>query len=252
MNDQDNPADTLLTIRDLGVHRGGRWILRHVSFSLKRGEIVTLIGPNGGGKTTAAKAILGILEYDEGRVARARKIKIGYVPQKPHIDRMIPLSVRRLMTLTETYPKKQIAKALAQVGIESRIDAQIDDLSGGEFQRALLARALLQSPDLLVLDEPLEGVDFAATSELYQHIRAIRDENGCAVLLISHDLHIVMRETDKVLCINGHVCCSGSPQAIASDPEYHKLFGKKASKELALYAHAHDHSHAPSGKILEE
>lgn len=244
------PDPPLVSAQRMGVKRGGNWLIRNVDLMVRPGEIVTLIGPNGSGKTTTAKAVLGVMSLDEGRVDVARHIRIGYVPQRITIDATLPLSVGRLLTLTARFTGGEVVQALDQVGIAHLQDAPVQTLSGGEFQRALLARALIRRPDLLVLDEPVQGVDFGGEIALYGLIRDIRDRLGCGVLLISHDLHIVMAETDTVVCLNGHVCCSGTPKSVAADPAYRQLFGPHAAEALAIYRHDHDHTHGPDGTVV--
>ncbi len=245
------PRDTLVNLKRVGVFRAGRWLVRNVEFELARGEIVTLIGPNGSGKSTTAKAAIGVIAPEEGSVARLPGLKVGYVPQKLSIDWTLPLTVSRLMSLTGPQDKKAVEAALEAVGIPHLAGAQVQALSGGEFQRALLARAMLRKPDLLVLDEPVQGVDFAGEVSLYELIGRIRDETGCGILLISHDLHVVMAATDTVICLNGHVCCRGTPQTVAASDEYRQLFGSRAAAEtLAVYRHHHDHTHLPDGRVL--
>ncbi len=245
-------AEPLVSLENVGIRRGGRWLVRGVDFSVSRGEIVTLIGPNGSGKSTSAKAAIGVLKPDEGRVSRIAGLKVGYVPQKLAVDWTLPLSVRRLMTLTGPLPEAEIMAALEAAGMAHMLDAQVQHLSGGEFQRALMARAIARKPDLLVLDEPVQGVDFAGEIALYDLIKSIRNTTGCGILLISHDLHVVMAETDTVICLNGHVCCRGTPQAVSRSPEYVRLFGSRAAQTLAVYSHHHDHTHLPDGRVLHE
>lgn len=242
--------ETLVSLAGAGVRRSGRWLVRGVDLDVRRGEIVTLIGPNGSGKSTTAKTAIGVMKADEGSVRRQPNLRVGYVPQKLSIDWTLPLTVRRLMSLTGPLPKPEIAAALEAVGIAHLAGAEVQHLSGGEFQRALLARALARKPDLLVLDEPVQGVDFSGEVALYQLIRDIRDRTGCGILLISHDLHVVMADTDTVLCLNGHVCCRGTPQSVAASPEYQRLLGPGAARELAVYRHHHDHTHLPDGRVL--
>ncbi len=242
-------AEPLVTLSDVGVRRGGRWLVRGVDLSIAPGEIVTLIGPNGSGKSTTAKAALGILKADQGTVRRRHALRIGYVPQKLSIDRTLPLTVRRLMALTEKQTDADISTALEEVGLATYGDAEVQHLSGGEFQRALLARAIVRKPDLLILDEPVQGVDFNGETALYDLIGTIRDRTGCGILLISHDLHVVMAGTDTVICLNGHVCCRGAPDLVAKSPEYLRLFGARAASSLALYRHDHDHTHLPDGRV---
>lgn len=240
----------LVSLAGAGVYRNGRWLVRGVDFTVRPGEIVTLIGPNGSGKSTSAKLATGILRADEGRVDRRAGLRIGYVPQRLAIDWTMPLTVRRLMTLTSSLSADDIDHALDAVGIRHLAGAEVQHLSGGEFQRALLARAMARKPDILVLDEPVQGVDFSGEIALYDLITSIRNATGCGILLISHDLHIVMAETDTVICLNGHVCCRGTPAAVSSSPEYMRLFGDKASRTLAVYSHDHDHTHLPDGRVL--
>ncbi|NTG46832.1 metal ABC transporter ATP-binding protein [Agrobacterium rhizogenes] len=245
----DNQRRPLVSLHDVGVRRGGRWLVRGVDFSVNRGEIVTLIGPNGSGKSTSAKTAIGVLKPDEGSVERIAGLKVGYVPQKLAIDWTLPLSVHRLMTLTGPLPETELRAALEAVGIAHLAKAEVQHLSGGEFQRALLARAIARKPDLLVLDEPVQGVDFSGEIALYDLIKSIRNSEGCGILLISHDLHVVMAETDTVVCLNGHVCCRGTPQAVSQSPEYVRLFGTRAAQSLAIYSHHHDHTHLPDGRV---
>lgn len=229
----------------LGVQRQNRWLVRDIDLSVRAGEIVTIIGPNGAGKSTTVKALLGLTPPSAGKIDRPRDVRIGYVPQTLTVDQAMPLTVRRLMNLTGSHGRAEVSAALARVGIADLAEARVQTLSGGEFRRALLARALLRRPDLLVLDEPVQGVDFSGEIALYQLVADLRDELDCGVLMISHDLHIVMRQTDHVICLNGHVCCHGTPQRVAVDPAYLSLFGERASETLAVYPHRHDHSHDP-------
>ncbi|MEM9123889.1 MAG: zinc ABC transporter ATP-binding protein ZnuC [Pseudomonadota bacterium] len=242
---------SLVTANQVGVQRGGKWLIRDVSLTLEKSRITTVIGPNGAGKTTLLKLLIGLMKADEGHIERRRDLTVGYVPQRLHLDPSLPLTVRRLMTLTGRIPRTALDEALERTGVKALANAQVSTLSGGEFQRVLLARALCRRPDLLVLDEPVQGVDFAGEIALYKLIGDLRNELGCGVLLISHDLHLVMAETDDVLCVNGHVCCAGTPEAVAQDPEYRRLFGARAADTLAVYRHHHDHEHAPDGSICE-
>ena len=243
-------AQPLVSLAGVGVRRQGRWLVRGVEFSIAPGEIVTLIGPNGSGKSTTAKAAIGVLKADEGRVERKAGLKVGYVPQKLAVDWTMPLTVDRLMTLTAPLKGAEIDAALEATGIRHLARAEVQHLSGGEFQRALLARAIARKPDLLVLDEPVQGVDFSGEIALYDLIKTIRNTTGCGILLISHDLHVVMAETDTVVCLNGHVCCRGTPETVSRSPEYQKLFGARAGQTLAFYSHHHDHTHLPDGRVL--
>ena len=243
-------ARPLLALHDAGYRAApDRWLVRHVSFAVHRGEIVTLIGPNGGGKTTTVRLALGILPLAEGRIERAPGLKVGYVPQKLGLDPTLPMTVARFMRLTAPAGPAEILSALAETGVAGRLNSPVQGLSGGELQRVLIARAILRKPDLLVLDEPVQGVDFAGEAALYELIENIRARLNCGVLLVSHDLHFVMNGTGHVVCINTHVCCEGAPREVARTPEYAGMFGPGALKRLAAYTHHHDHTHAPDGHI---
>jgi len=241
---------TLVTAKRLGIRRGGRWLVHDIDLSVNAGEIVTLIGPNGGGKTTVIRALLGLLQADAGSVELARDVSIGYVPQKMQIDRVLPLSVRRLMTMTGRHSQDDVRAALARTGVEKLVDRPVQQLSGGEFQRVLLARALLRTPDLLILDEPVQGVDYSGEAALYELIAEIRDSTGCGILMVSHDLHVVMAATDRVVCLNQHVCCTGVPSDVARHSEYRRLFGPRAVEAYAIYQHDHDHAHDLHGDAV--
>ena len=240
--------EQLVSLVNVGVYREGRWLVRGVDLSINRGEVVTLIGPNGAGKSTTAKMVTGVLKQDEGSVTRSSDMRIGYVPQKLAIDWTMPLSVRRLMRLTGSLSDADLLDALEATGIRQLVDSEVRHLSGGEFQRALLARAIARKPDLMVLDEPVQGVDFAGESALYDLIRSIRTSTGCGILMISHDLHMVMAGTDTVICLNGHVCCRGTPDTVSQSADYLKLFGN--TRSLAVYSHHHDHTHLPDGRVM--
>tara|TARA_B000000475_G_C15975211_1_gene438663 strand:+ start:484 stop:1236 length:753 start_codon:yes stop_codon:yes gene_type:complete len=232
----------LISLKNAGIFRSDRWLVRGVTFDLKPGEILTLIGPNGSGKSTTAKVALGIYSPDEGSAQRQQKLKVRYVPQRFSIDWTIPLKVKRLMNLTGRVGTKEANEAMSLTGTLHLANSEVRTLSGGEIQRVLLARAIAFKPDLLVLDEPVQGVDFNGEIEMYGLIKKIRDDLNCGVLLISHDLHIVMAATDQVICLNGHVCCSGSPANVADSKEYKDLFGDRALSGLALYEHHHKNS----------
>ena len=238
----------LLKVDNAGFSKNDKWLVKGVSLEVKQGEIVTLIGPNGSGKSTTAKIALGIYKEIEGNVKRSTN-KIGYVPQKISIDWTLPIRVIDFMSLTEDPTDEQINVALNLTGVEHLKNKSLGNLSGGEFQRVLIARAIANQPDLLVLDEPVQGVDFKGEIALYELIKKISEELNCGILLISHDLHVVMSATDFVVCLNGHVCCSGTPQAVAKNDEYQELFGDRASTILSLYEHKHDHTHSPDGTI---
>ena len=238
----------LVKLKNAGFRIKNKWLVQSVSFQVKKGKIVTLIGPNGSGKSTTAKIALGIFKKIEGEVEKYTN-KVGYVPQKISIDWTLPLRVNDFMVLTENIKSEDIDEALSLTGVIHLKNKNLGSLSGGEFQRVLLARAISKKPELLVLDEPVQGVDFTGEIALYELIKKISDELNCGILLISHDLHTVMSATDHVVCLNGHVCCSGSPIDVARNNEYKALFGEQASKTLAIYEHKHDHTHSNDGEI---
>ena len=238
----------LVKLNNVGLLRNQKWLVKGVSLTVEKGQIVTLIGPNGSGKSTTAKIAIGIHKNIEGKVEKFTN-KIGYVPQKIAIDWTLPLRVSDFMVLTENLSDEAINEALSLTGAEHLKHKSLGNLSGGEFQRVLLARAVSKKPELLVLDEPVQGVDFTGEIALYKLIKEISEKLNCGILLISHDLHTVMSATDFVLCLNGHVCCSGTPKDVAMNNEYKVLFGEQASQTLSIYEHKHDHTHSDDGKI---
>ncbi|MBF0136681.1 MAG: ATP-binding cassette domain-containing protein [Magnetococcus sp. DMHC-1] len=238
-------ASPLVTASGVVLTMGGVRVLSSVEMSVLPGEIVTLIGPNGAGKTTLIRVLLGLMPPDSGDVVRRPGIRIGYVPQRLPLDPILPLTVARFMTLTDRRSLAALQEALAETGVAHLVAAPVARLSGGEMQRVLLARALLREPDLLVLDEPVQGVDFAGEGAMYELIGTIRSRRGCGILLVSHDLHVVMGATDRVICLNGHVCCAGAPETVSRDPEYARLFGPHAASAYAIYAHRHARSQHP-------
>ena len=243
-----NKSDLIVKLDNAGVNKSSKWLVRGVSLEVLKGQIVTLIGPNGSGKTTTAKMVLDILHLDEGSIIRNTN-KISYVPQKINIDWTLPLRVVDFMNITGQISKVQILDNLKLTGVDNLIYSDLRNLSGGEFQRVLIARAIAKNPELLVLDEPVQGVDFNGEIALYNLIKNISDRLNCGILLISHDIHFVMSSTDQVICLNGHVCCSGTPSAVAKDPAYIEIFGEHTASTLSLYKHHHDHSHSTDGSI---
>tara|TARA_Y100000746_G_scaffold207622_1_gene196082 strand:- start:288 stop:1037 length:750 start_codon:yes stop_codon:yes gene_type:complete len=241
----------LVKLKNAGIRQNDKWLVQGVSLEVEKGKIVTLIGPNGSGKSTTAKIALGIYKKIEGNVEKFTD-KIGYVPQKISVDWTLPLRVHDFMVLTENLKDEEINKALTLTGVLNLKNKNLGNLSGGEFQRVLLARAISKKPELLVLDEPVQGVDFTGEIALYKLIKEISDRLNCGILLISHDLHTVMSATDHVVCLNGHVCCSGSPIDVAKNNEYKALFGEQASQILSRYEHKHDHVHSNDGSIKQK
>ena len=233
----------LLAAQGISVRLGGADVLRHVSLSINPGEIVTILGPNGSGKSTLLRALLGIVPVSAGRVVRAAGLRIGYVPQRLAIDPSLPITVRRFLSLPVRVTDAQATAALIRAGLPEVAGRQMAALSGGQLQRVLLARALLADPQVLVLDEPTQGLDQPGEAAFYRLIEEVRQATGAAVLMVSHDLHVVMAASDRVICLNGHICCEGTPQVVSTAPEYRALFGLGTRGALALYQHVHDHSH---------
>ncbi len=249
------PGRVLAELDAVAVSLHGRSVLHDVSLAVHAGEIVTLIGPNGSGKTTLLRVLLGLLEPNAGSVMRKTGLTIGYVPQQLHVEPTLPLTVGRFLSLCAPRTARRAATlegALAEVGVGGLLESPFQTLSGGELKRVLLAQALLREPDLLVLDEPSAGVDVAGQEELHGLLRQIRTTRGCGVLLVSHDLHLVMAATDRVVCLNHHICCTGRPEAVSQHPEYLALFGRRLTETLAVYTHHHDHHHDLSGALDEE
>ncbi len=242
--------EQLISANKLFLKQGGKILLQDINLSIKAGEIVTIIGPNGAGKTTLLNILLGLRPPSSGHVERKKGLRIGYMPQRLQLNPQLPLSVERFLLLTNT-SLISIDDALEKTGITHLKKTDISQLSGGELQRMLLSRALLRQPQLLVLDEPVQGVDIRGQDKLYKLIRELRDELNCGILMVSHDLHLVMAATDHVICLNQHVCCHGHPESVSNHPAYLELFGSDAN-QLATYSHHHDHKHNLHGEIIAE
>lgn len=241
--------DILIEAKDVSLKFDARAGIEHVTIAIRAGEIVTLIGPNGAGKSTLVRILLGLLRPDSGEVQRKSDLRVGYVPQNLAADPTMPMTVTRFLRMAASVNDKIVGDILAEVGADALAEAALEDLSGGELQRVHLARALLREPDLMVLDEPTQNVDFSGQAELFSLIAELRDRRRCGVLIISHDLHLVMSKTDHVLCLNQHVCCEGQPEAVSRHPEYQALFGPQVADGLAVYSHHHDHHHGLSGEV---
>jgi zinc transport system ATP-binding protein len=235
---------SLVSLKNVSVTMGSQAALNNVSISIEPGEITTIVGPNGSGKTTLLRLVIGALAANSGEVIRAPGLNIGYVPQALKIDATLPMTVTRFLSLPKRHTPEDTSAALARAGAGHIAERQIMALSGGQFQRVLLARALLDQPQLLILDEPTTGLDQPGAAAFYHQIEEVRRSLGCAVLMVSHDLHVVMSASDKVICLNGHVCCHGTPEVVASAPEYRELFGTGTQGTLALYKHDHRHAHS--------
>ena len=233
----------LIETHDLDIRLGHSTVLSQINLHIDRGEIVTLVGPNGSGKSTLLRAIIGAIPPTKGHITRAPNLRIGYVPQKLHIDPTLPITVRRFLSLPRRHSADEAHKALDQAGLPDLAERQMADLSGGQFQRVLLARALMEKPDLLILDEATQGLDQPGSAAFYRRIEEVRQTLNCAVLMVSHELHVVMSASDRVICLNGHICCEGKPETVASAPEYRAIFGSGTGGALAIYRHDHDHDH---------
>lgn len=233
----------VLDVQAVSLHTRQREILSHVDLQVRSGEVVTIIGPNGAGKTTLLRAALGLLKPTSGQVWRRPGLRIGYLPQQFQVDPVLPLTVRRFLRLSGARDDREMTLALTEVSAENLLDSAMQALSGGETQRVLLARTLLRNPELLVLDEPAQGVDLHGQVELFSLLEKVRQERGCSVLMVSHDLHLVMASTGRVICLNRHICCTGSPAAVTRNPAFVELFGEEAAANLAVYAHDREHQH---------
>ena len=234
---------SLISLDHISVGYGANTVLRNVSLSIEPAEIVTIVGPNGSGKTTLLRALIGAVRPESGQIRRKPGLRIGYVPQKLHIDPTLPITVERFLRLPGGHDKADCSLALEEAGVPDLSQRQMSGLSGGQFQRVLLARALIDKPDLLLLDEATQGLDQPGSAAFYLQIERVRQRTGCAVLMISHELHVVMSASDRVVCLNGHVCCEGTPEIVSAAPEYRALFGTGTGGALALYRHEHDHAH---------
>ncbi|MBC8210791.1 MAG: zinc ABC transporter ATP-binding protein ZnuC [Gammaproteobacteria bacterium] len=237
----------LIHASHIGYQVAGRQILHDISFVLEPDQITTIIGPNGAGKSSLVNIVIGLNRAFSGRITRQAGLTMSYLPQNSKMNPLVPMTVRRLMSLTQKVSEKDLLQALTKTSVAALVNQQVRDLSGGEMQRVMLARALLGRPQLLVLDEPTAGVDITGEVEMYELIAELRDEIHCAILMVSHDLHLVMSKTDQVLCLNHHLCCSGKPESVSQHPEYLALFGGRVAESLAVYTHHHDHVHELSG-----
>ena len=245
-------SGNLIQSQNISFRIADKELLSGISLNISKAEIVTVIGPNGAGKTTLLRLLLGLIPCSSGNLYRKPKLRIGYLPQRAVYNPVLPLSVSRLMNLTGSFSKSQIETSLGETGVQSLKDKPISQLSGGEYQRVMLARALLRNPELLVLDEPVQAVDYMGESELYNLIGNLQKKLGCGVLMVSHNIHVVMASTDRVICLNQHICCEGKPKDVTQHPEYLRLFGLDSGSSLAIYSHQHDHKHHISGQLSQK
>ena len=229
----------LIEVHKLNVAYGKKKVLKNVNLTLSKNEIVTIVGPNGSGKTTLFKSIIGSIPITSGKVSIKQNLKIGYVPQVLNIDRSLPLTVERFLKLAKNRNDQGFLRAQQILDSDDLLSNQISNLSAGQLQRVLLGHALMNEPDVLLLDEATRGLDQPGSAAFYKKIEEIRDSTGCAILMISHDLHVVMSASNRVICLNGHICCQGEPNSVASSPEYKAMFGSKVEGTLALYQHNH-------------
>lgn len=235
----------LLNLEAVSKTFANRMVLDKISMSISQGEITTVIGPNGAGKSTLLKIILGLIAPDNGTIERSSELRIGYMPQKLYVDPTLPLTTHRFLRLADV-SASACDEALALTGISDLKNNSFQSLSGGEIQRVLLARAILRRPNLLVLDEPVQGVDINGQNELYRIITDLKETLNCGVVLVSHDLHLVMSDSDHVICLNQHICCQGKPEKVTQDPAYINIFGN-----TSVYNHHHNHQHTLHGQIVD-
>lgn len=236
-------SDTLIHVDKISLSRHGKSILDQVSFELKAGEFITLIGPNGAGKSSLIKVLLGLIKADTGSVTKSSNIRLGYTPQKFIPNEFIPISVLDFLQLNQKVDTNFLQETAQLTSIESILNHELSSLSGGEMQRVLLARALLAKPNVLILDEPAQNLDVNGQVHLYKLIQDIHQKQGCAVLMVSHDLHRVMKESTQVLCLYHHICCMGQPESILKDSQFNDLFADQMDELMATYEHHHNHCH---------
>ena len=245
----DSPQKPLIELKNIGVQFGAKVILDNINLRLYPNSVTTIVGPNGGGKSTLLKVLLKLIQPNQGSVIAKNDLQIGYVPQKIHLDHTLPLTVKKFLSLKQNLNLSLLDDILQRLSIQRLEQQSMHKLSGGEMQRVLLARALLTQPELLVLDEPVQGVDMSGQAELYQLINESKNRIDCAVLMVSHDLHLVMANTDQVLCINQHLCCAGTPEAVSEHPEFIQYFGDQFAQNYELYNHQHNHKHNLHGDV---
>ncbi|OOF55717.1 zinc ABC transporter ATP-binding protein ZnuC [Rodentibacter genomosp. 2] len=246
---QCDPSSPLIELKNINVVFEQKTALQNINLNIYPHSIITIVGPNGGGKSTLLKTLLKLQQPTSGEVIYSKNVRIGYVPQKIYLDHNLPLTVERFLALKKGAKTQEISTALEQLSITHLRKNNMQKLSGGEMQRVLLARAILNKPNLLVLDEPTQGVDITGQAELYQLIHQTQQQLNCAVLMVSHDLHIVMADSKEVICINQHICCAGTPETLSNDPTFIRLWGNRLSQNVGFYTHRHNHHHNLHGDV---
>jgi len=236
-------TNALISAKNVSVLKHQKSILDNIDIQINKNDFITIIGPNGAGKTMLLKCLMGFYKPTSGRIERKEKLKIGYMPQSISIINTMPITVKDFITVRKEYDDISLNKVITEVSIGEIINKQLSVLSGGEMQRVLLARSLLNNPDLLILDEPAQNLDISGQLNFYKLIQEIYSKRNISILMVSHDLHLVMVSTKKVLCLYKHICCSGAPQQIAKDPEFLSMFGKDMANMMSIYQHSHDHNH---------
>ena len=232
----------LISAKNISLRYDNRLILDDVSLDLTKNDFITIIGPNGAGKSTLLKTLIGLITPDQGQVTRQDGLKIGYIPQKLQVEASLPITTQSFICLNKKNTN-DINAIADELGIIPLLKKPVQTLSGGEWQRALLARALMDNPDAIILDEPAQNLDLTGQMHFYKMLDRLHQDRGLAILMVSHDLHLVMASTRQVVCLYHHICCSGAPQAVTQDPEFINLFGNEMASMMAVYHHQHDHSH---------
>ena len=236
-------SDALITLNNISLSHNGKNVLDDVSFKLHEGEFITLIGPNGAGKSSLIKVLLGVIKQDSGDITYTDNIRLGYTPQTFSANPFIPISVKDFLTLNQKLDSEFMLKTFELTGIKDLLKSPLKNLSGGELQKVLLTRALLNKPNVLILDEPAQNLDVDGQMQLYKLIQDIHQQKNCAVLMESHDLHRVMKESTQVLCLYHHICCEGLPESILKDEKFNDLFADQINDLMATYEHHHNHHH---------
>jgi len=233
-------ANALISAHNISVVKNEKAILKNIDIEINKNDFLTIIGPNGAGKTMLLKCLMEFYKPDSGKIIKKPNLKIGYMPQSINIINTMPLSVQNFITVRKKFDEVSFKKVVSETQTEKIIDKQLSVLSGGEMQRVLLARSLLNNPELLILDEPAQNLDVSGQIYFYNLLQSIYLKRGLSVLMVSHDLHLVMVSTKKVICLSNHICCYGKPQHITKDPEFISMFGKDMANIMAVYQHSNE------------